>query len=103
MKIYIKYIIRFLKDEGIYYRTFEIISNCLKISKRQPRSIDLIEFMEDNFIIGGSCLLFFKWLYKQEFEYCKEKNKLIRLSNPLKYVRDFNNFLEKFGDKILKK
>lgn len=98
MKIYIKYVIRFIKDEGIYYRTFEIISNYIKIPKRLPLRIDFIEFMEDNFIIGGSCLMFFKWLCKAEIEYCKEK----RLSNPLKYVRDFNNFLEKFGNKIVK-
>ena len=92
MEIDIKIILRFLKEEKIYYAVIETLRIFM-----EDKSIDsVLDLLKDNFIINGSCNLFFEWMYKLEIRYNGgNKNRFSQYSLYDQHFKDYLNSLKK--------
>jgi len=86
----VKYIIRFLKDEGIYKRTIAVISYFLL---KNEKNYTPIQFIKSFFIINGSCRPFFEWLDFKEYDMFGRKLIKTRILNDYCcFEVNFNDF-----------
>lgn len=87
MKVDVKYVIRFLKDEGIYKPIINILQRYKINSGDTDSYIKIIDYM---YKVDTSCLTFFKWLRCYDVE---DKFFMNNFGVPQLYACRFKMFL----------